>query len=142
MKTRINSLLLFLLAMAAYFEAAAGTTPRPMLENVEDLSAMQASVSICMESDEFKSLPVQRSVVFFQTFTRIDNLVKKIAQQYDDNVLLSAHLHSVQAKRASPQFRKELVGRFGSVCGAKAISEVNGVLTEAEQKINSYFRAK
>ena len=138
MKLKINKISLLLCALLLNMQLSFAYTPKPMAENVHNLTQAAAVLKICFESASYKKLPAEVGLEMHELWSRITNLVKKITDYYNDDGLYLTY-EQVQVEMSSDPEMIEFSKNEYQYCSSKLLEDMEVYVTESEKQINAFL---
>lgn len=133
---------LFVLGITLFSNAYAERPPKLALEKVAALATLNAAITICLQSQDYKKLGNESAINLHRLSSKIEDLVVKIQDQYSDSRLLTGYHLLVNERTGAREFRIRLQEKFGSPCSSKLYTEVEQEVRNAEKTIDEVFLSK
>ena len=133
---------LFVLGITLFSNAYAERPPKLALEKVAALATLNAAITICFQSQDYKKLGNESAINLHRLSSRIEDLVVKIQDQYSDSRLLTGYNLLVNERREAREFRIRLQEQIGSPCSSKLYTKVEEEVRNAEKTMDDIFLSK
>ena len=115
--------------------------PKPMLDNVHNLTEAAALLNVCFESADYKRLSSEKALKMHGLIIRLTDLVEKISKYYNDESLLLTY-ELMKVEMSSDPELKEYVRKKYQYCGDKLFREMEVYVSENEKVINDFVSKK
>lgn len=127
--------LVFVLNITFSSNAYAVRPPELALKAIASLASLNAALTICFQSNEYKKLGNESAINLHRLSSRIEDLVVKIQDQYSDSRLLSGYHLLVNEHAVSQDFRIRQQEQFGSPCGSNIYTKIESQFRDEEHSI-------
>lgn len=126
---------LFLLYCA---QAMADKPPEAVLSQLGFLERVEASINICTNSPEFRSLTErEKSFLVVDATRRIDVIIESIEKKYKNDSVYLIHKIMVGKLDESQEFKRNFARIYNRKCDPKLLVHANYELNRIKEKINS-----
>jgi hypothetical protein len=140
MKFKILSFWISIILMAPSITSA--KPPQDILEQMEIAARINAAISICLDSSEYKAMRSEKALQFHDVSLKIDRIIEIIEKNYgDDRAYLAYKLASLEIKE-SPEFIGKFRRTYSRSCADQLLSDMTKSVRAVEAKVNSLVRGK
>ncbi len=116
--------------------------PKEILEQMEVMARINAAISTCIDSSEYKVLRSERALEFHDVSFKIDRIIESIEKSYNDNAAYMAYkLASLEIKESS-DFNRIFRRTYSRFCADQLLIDMNKSVRAVEVRVNALIRSK
>ena len=137
--TVLCTLLLVVLFFASTGSSHASKPPAALMDAIDNLAMVSASLMNCFKSAEYKRLSRQRAYQLDSTLTSIENTVSKVERHYGGDLLMPTYYLAVSEYVASNSIKRQTLERFNNLCATTLLDSVQNYAVQSDRLINRYL---
>jgi hypothetical protein len=116
--------------------------PSEILDQLGILSNIEATIGMCLNSEEYKKLNADQALKFHDVSINIGIVVMGIEKKYDDNMAYIAVFSAAQDILATAKFKNIFSKSYSRKCAPQILVDTNEALNVTSNKIKSIMRRK
>jgi hypothetical protein len=139
---KINYLELIVLMIFLIPLTTTAKPPKEILEQMEVMARINAAISTCIDSSEYKALRAERALDFHDLSFKIDRIIETIEKSYSDNVAYMAYKVASLEIKESSEFNRTFRRTYSRSCADQLLIDMNKSVRAVEVRVKSLIRSK
>lgn len=116
--------------------------PKEILEQMETMARINAAISTCIDSSEYKALRAEKALEFHDVSFKIDRIIETIEKSYSDNVAYMAYKVASLEIKESSDFNRIFRRTYSRSCADQLLIDMNKSVRAVEVRVKSLIRSK
>jgi hypothetical protein len=116
--------------------------PSAILDQMSILSNIEATISICLDSDEYKKLNSEQALKFHAVSNKIGIIIESIEKRYNDDMAYLVVKMTAMDRTSNSDFKSNFAKIYSRKCAPQILIDTNKALDATSDNIKNLINKR